>query len=101
MRGGYSVKTKVKKLSIRWKILIPSTILVIAMCAVIGLNSYNRIKTGMIQLGVEQARVFNTCNLINLLQTAEMRYFFVKFIFTLCCICCIIYVSILITAVMT
>ena len=27
------------------------------MCAVIGLNSYNRIKTGMIQLGVEEAQM--------------------------------------------
>lgn len=51
------MKTKVRKLSIRWKILIPSTILIIAMCAVIGLNSYNRIKTGMIQLGVEEAQM--------------------------------------------
>ncbi len=51
------MKTKVKKLSIRWKILIPSTILIVIMCAVIGLNSYNRIKTGMIQLGVEEAQM--------------------------------------------
>ncbi len=51
------MKTKVRKLSIRWKILIPSTILIIVMCAVIGLNSYNRIKTGMIQLGVEEAQM--------------------------------------------
>ncbi|MDE7177307.1 MAG: methyl-accepting chemotaxis protein [Lachnospiraceae bacterium] len=57
MQGGYTVKTKVKKLSIRWKILIPSTILIVIMCAVIGLNSYNRIKTGMIQLGVEEAQM--------------------------------------------
>lgn len=51
------MKTKVRKLSIRWKILIPSTLLIVAMCAVIGLNSYNRIKTGMIQLGVEEAQM--------------------------------------------
>ena len=51
------MKTKVRRLSIRWKILIPSTILIIVMCAVIGLNSYNRIKTGMIQLGVEEAQM--------------------------------------------
>lgn len=51
------MKTKVRKLSIRWKILIPSTILIVAMCAVIGMNSYNRIKTGMIQLGVEEAQM--------------------------------------------
>lgn len=51
------MKTKVRKLSIRWKILIPSTLLIIAMCAVIGANSYTRIKTGMIQLGVEEAQM--------------------------------------------
>ena len=51
------MKIKVRRLSIRWKILIPSTILIIVMCAVIGLNSYNRIKTGMIQLGVEEAQM--------------------------------------------
>lgn len=51
------MKTKVRKLSIRWKILIPATILIIVMCAVIGLNSYIRIKTGMIQLGVEEAQM--------------------------------------------
>lgn len=51
------MKTKVRKLSIRWKILIPSILLIIAMCAVIGVNSYIRIKTGMIQLGVEEAQM--------------------------------------------
>lgn len=51
------MKTKVRKLSIRWKILIPATILIIVMCGVIGSNSYIRIKTGMIQLGVEEAQM--------------------------------------------
>ena len=51
------MKIKVRRFSIRWKILIPATILIIAMCAVIGVNSYLRIKTGMIQLGVEEAQM--------------------------------------------
>lgn len=51
------MKTKVRQLSIRWKILIPATVLIIVMCAVIGSNSYTRIKTGMIQLGVEEAQM--------------------------------------------
>ena len=51
------MKTKVRKLSIRWKILIPATVLIIVMCVVIGINSYTRIKTGMIQLGVEEAQM--------------------------------------------
>lgn len=45
------------------------------------------------------ARGFNTCSRIKSLETAEMRYFFVKFFFTFCCICCII-VYMLFTAVM-
>ena len=51
------MKTKVRRLSIRWKILIPATCLIIVMCAVIGINSYMRIQTGMIQLGVEEAQM--------------------------------------------
>lgn len=51
------MKTKVRRLSIRWKILIPATFLIIVMCAVIGINSYMRIQTGMIQLGVEEAQM--------------------------------------------
>ncbi len=51
------MKNKVRRFSIRWKILIPATVLIIAMCVIIGLNSYIRIKTGMIQLGVEEAQM--------------------------------------------
>ena len=51
------MKNKVRRLSIRWKILIPSSILVLFMCVVMGINAYFRIETGMIQLGVEQAQM--------------------------------------------
>lgn len=51
------MKIKVRRLSIRWKILIPVTVLIIVMCVIIGANSYIRIKTGMIQLGVEEAQM--------------------------------------------
>lgn len=51
------MKTKVRKISIRWKILIPTALLIIFVCGIIGINSYIRIKTGMIQLGVEQAQM--------------------------------------------
>lgn len=46
---------KVRRLSVRWKILIPATVLIIVMCVIMGANAYIRIKTGMIQLGVEEA----------------------------------------------
>lgn len=51
------MNTKVRRLSIRWKILIPATLLIIAMCVVMGGNAYTRIQTGMIQLGVEEAQM--------------------------------------------
>lgn len=51
------MKTKVRRFSIRWKILIPITLLIIAMCVIMGVNAYNRMKTGMIQLGVEEAQM--------------------------------------------
>ena len=35
------------------------------------------------------SRVFDSCNSIKPLQTAEMRCFFVKFLSFLCCMCCI------------
>lgn len=46
---------KVRRFSIRWKILLPATVSIIAMCVIMGANAYIRIKTGMIQLGVEEA----------------------------------------------
>lgn len=51
------MKTKVRRFSIRWKILIPITTLITAMCVILGVNAYNRMKTGMIQLGVEEAQM--------------------------------------------
>lgn len=51
------MKTKVRRFSIRWKILIPITLLIIAMCVILGVNAYKRMKTGMIQLGVEEAQM--------------------------------------------
>lgn len=51
------MKTKVRRLSIRWKFLIPVILLITAMCVILGVNAYNRMKTGMIQLGVEEAQM--------------------------------------------
>ncbi len=51
------MKIKVRRISIRWKILIPATFLIIAICVITGVNAYFRIKTGMIQLGVEEAQM--------------------------------------------
>ena len=55
MRG--YMKEKVRKWSIRYKVLIPSSILVFIMCVIMGLNAYYRVEMGMIALGVEQAQM--------------------------------------------
>lgn len=49
------MKQKTRKLSIRYKILLPSTFLIILVCLVIGANSYIKIQNGMIEMAVEEA----------------------------------------------
>lgn len=56
-KGEYVLNTKVRRLSIRWKILVPTTLLIIAMGLAIGINAYTSLKAGMIQLGVEEAQM--------------------------------------------
>ncbi len=51
------MKKKTRALSIRAKILIPSGILVIVMCLVMGISAYRSINDGMVALGVEQAQL--------------------------------------------
>ena len=46
---------KKMKLSIRWKIIIPATLLIIAVCISMGIYSYYCIQDGMVDMGVEQA----------------------------------------------
>lgn len=49
------MKQKTRKLSIRYKILLPSMILIILVCLIIGGNSYMRIQSSMIEMAVEEA----------------------------------------------
>lgn len=51
------MKNKVRKLSIRYQILIPAGILLLFMCALLGLNSFWRIRDGMVAMGVQQAEM--------------------------------------------
>lgn len=51
------MKKKVRKWSIRYKVLVPSSILVLVMCLLMGGNAYFRIQSGMIALGVEEAQM--------------------------------------------
>lgn len=49
------MKQKTRKLSIRYKIILPSTFLIILVCLIIGGNSYMRIQSSMIEMAVEEA----------------------------------------------
>lgn len=49
------MKQKTRRLSIQVKILLPSMILVAAICIVLGVSAYNSINAGMVEMGVEEA----------------------------------------------
>ncbi|NBH83759.1 methyl-accepting chemotaxis protein [bacterium C-53] len=48
---------KTRSISIRAKIVLPVSLLIIVLCAVMGTNSYTHTKSGMVAMGVEQARM--------------------------------------------
>lgn len=48
---------KVRKLSISAKILIPTGLLVIAVCLVMGVAAYRNINSGMVSVGIEEAQL--------------------------------------------
>ena len=50
-------KQKTRGLSIRVKILVPTSILIMAFCAAMGITSYMRIKDGLVSMGVEEAQM--------------------------------------------
>lgn len=50
-------KNKTRKMGIRNKIVLPATVIIIVMCIVMGVNSYKRTESGLIEMGVEEARM--------------------------------------------
>ena len=44
-----------RKMSIRLKILVPATVLLVAVCALLGYNSYSRFQENLLGMGVEEA----------------------------------------------
>ena len=57
---GFSVNNKREsklKLSIRMKILLPATLLIIAICTSMGIYSYTCIYDGMVEMGIEEANM--------------------------------------------
>ncbi len=56
-RGNYMKHKKTRKMGIRNKIVLPITALIIILCLVMGINSYKRTESGLIEMGVEEARM--------------------------------------------
>ena len=57
---GFSLKNKKEnklKISIRMKILLPATLLIIAICTSMGIYSYTCIYDGMVEMGIEEANM--------------------------------------------
>lgn len=50
-------KIKTRGLSIRFKILLPTSIVIVLLCTVMGMNSYLRTKEGLVAMGVEEAQM--------------------------------------------
>ena len=50
-------RNKTRKMGIRNKIVLPITVLIILLCLVMGINSYKRTESGLIEMGVEEARM--------------------------------------------
>lgn len=48
---------KTRKLSIQAKVLIPNVVVILIICVIMGFTSYKRIESGMIEMGVEEARM--------------------------------------------
>lgn len=51
------MKQKTRKLSIRVKVLLPASILVLIVCVAAGISSYRSINDGMVAMGAEQAQM--------------------------------------------
>ena len=49
-------KLKLRKISIRYKILVPSAVLAILICAVMGIVFYHQYQNSMIDMGAQQAQ---------------------------------------------
>lgn len=48
---------RIRGISIRFKILLPASVIVILLCVIMGLNSYRRFKVAMVEMGVEEAQM--------------------------------------------
>ncbi len=51
------MKQKTRKISIRAKILLPASVLILLVCVTLGISSYQSINIGMVAMGVEEAEM--------------------------------------------
>lgn len=51
------MKEKTRKMSIRGKILLPASLLILFVCVVLGISAYKSINEGMVAMGVEEAKM--------------------------------------------
>lgn len=65
---------KTRGIGIRTKIILPASAVMILLCVVMGVNSYQRIKEGLVEMGVEEAQMATVIStkVINADQVAEM-----------------------------
>ena len=50
-------RKRVRKMSIRWKIIIPTTLLLMFCIISLGLSTYNRLQDSLLTMGVEEAKM--------------------------------------------
>lgn len=50
-------RRKTRGIGIRAKIILPASLIIVVLCAVMGLNSYLHIKDGLVAMGVEEAQM--------------------------------------------
>lgn len=51
------MKQKVRKMSVRTKIMLPVSALIILLCLILGITSYRHTHEGMVEMGVEEAEM--------------------------------------------
>ncbi|MEY8391040.1 methyl-accepting chemotaxis protein [Lachnospiraceae bacterium] len=56
-KGKGSSRRRTRRMSIRWKILLPATSIIILLCVIMGVSSYTRLEEGLVAMGVEEARM--------------------------------------------
>ena len=67
-------KRKTRGIGIRAKIILPTSVVIILLCVVMGINSYQRTKEGLIEMGVEEAQMaaIISTKVIDVDQVAEL-----------------------------